>query len=1788
MPENLDGFDDIDVTLPDQYDTSQKLSTQEALKAFDDLWYALTYRRARWMDLLGDYAGNELFIVDGESLVQNILDDPLLALGKENDYGFQIIHAYFLLEKALLEFKRRSANFEIVFWEAYCHATIHTGASNFVVSSRHLARMMLYKHLLKLDVTVHVFNDFRDAPWKRYLALKKPMFIIGNDGGEAGGTDDLDDHTAARLLSRRLFVFHVLTRGIAFARLSGAEYREFKIITFVSEQSRNPNAHKLLPGPFWDAATEAKDELDSSLLLAGWSPTMLLKPGSKDVPLKTILKSIAKDATSSESSSITRVLTFTFLLHCAILPDLPVISRSRQIQKLDKRLMSLLLDSFLPSIFWLLAGLSAGLKDCIDLDGRTFVSILLFLIAQHKKGVQNLVPPSSYATVSSIWSELSYSRPNLFTLRETFLIQAENMPKRSTAKIHPLLPFNNEVFDKELAVIDVPVQHNESEQDPSAKYFNFGQGVEFSDDKHWHTQRSILPRHQGGGKPKKLGYFARQRALKRDQVFMLRLQNQAATLTGAAGAVLQQIIIAPAGTRNEARRRSNSHAVIEAKKKERKLSSVDKMRLQIKAEKAVVQENATLTWWRDHLKAMSSMPNQRKKTYLTALFKNKRAEEASIRLEMQLCQLNLEFLLWIDEYEHESVRDKYTVSVVRVIKDICDGGSLTPTAVKMVSSALHAIGLADYISMLTVKDGVADKSLSFKPLKLVSTRTKEPEFPYMRIQEDPILWQLRLFGEYMDRSMDGSPDSRVSFIPDAWQKKVLDNIDANHSLLVVAPTSAGKTFISFYAMEKVLRDSDDGILVYVAPTKALVTQVAAEVYGRFSKTSKDGQGSCWAIHTRDYRIHDPLNCQILITVPEVLAIMLLSPSIARKWTSRIKRIILDEIHCIGQQEGGAVWEQIILFAPSPIIGLSATIGSPEIFNNWLKTVQEAHGYKHTFIEHPHRYSHLRKFYHVLNKKNKARDFSGLADYKSTTNTRFLHPISMLSFGVQSIPPDLALEAQDTLSLYQALSKHQKLLECDIQSLEPRRFFAESNGRLLAQKDIIRYESALKDTISSVLKSFDPEDNSHVLHSILGQLTDRNLASAPDAALNNVPSIEVFLNNLIYLVADLHARDELPAILFSFDRAGCERMLKFLLETLERAEHKWRDTSPEWQRKVQAWKAWQIRAKSREKQLDRELKQKRQDEELEMLRQEQDSGWESRFDPDEPSEQFSFANTKAYSKADLEKDIAELATVVDPSVLIALKRGIAVHHSGMNKGYRALVESLFRQRFIRVLISTGTLALGINAPAKTTVFVGDSPYLTALMYRQCAGRAGRRGFDLLGNVIFYGLTMDRVQRLVLSKLPTLGGNFPLTSTLVLRLCNLLHGSDNAPIAVNAVRTVLSLPSISFGSEVGRHQLLHHLRFSLEYLRRNNLLDSEGKPMNLYAIVAHLYYTEPSNLALVALLQSGVLHKICSQESLISAKHDYIHLMCHLFGRRYIPQLMLNSETVSTLIKKSPSMVILPPLPKSIKNILRKHNSEVLNIFTSYVTAYTTEHIATLGDDNRLPLSGKMYAAGDDLTVDESPLDLHLKKTAIQSVARSTFVSNSGHGDTFDSVPELAQTVRDGVYLNEHAIPSMKHLLSKQDNEHQLNAYLLDFYNHGQTAALVAANGIRPNDMWYFLEDFSLTLSTMKAGLEQLFSRATKAFDEAAQSNETKSKVQHTNSEDSEVLPDEIQDDFELDSGYGTMENSWFDDEDGAEEATTSKQHSLAKPPGVTKKDWRVYEVVSEAHEEFMQKFKAMWA
>ena len=93
------------------------------------------------------------------------------------------------------------------------------------------------------------------------------------------------------------------------------------------------------------------------------------------------------------------------------------------------------------------------------------------------------------------------------------------------------------------------------------------------------------------------------------------------------------------------------------------------------------------------------------------------------------------------------------------------------------------------------------------------------------------------------------------------------------------------------------------------------------------------------------------------------------------------------------------------------------------------------------------------------------------------------------------------------------------------------------------------------------------------------------------------------------------------------------------------------------------------------------------------------------------------------------------------VLELLRYGVAFHHAGVHVLIKHLVETLYEQRLIKALYCTGTFALGINMPAKATVFDSLERYngsgmipLPTREFMQMAGRAGRRGLDKTGLVV----------------------------------------------------------------------------------------------------------------------------------------------------------------------------------------------------------------------------------------------------------------------------------------------------------------------------------------------------------------------------------------------------------------------------------------------------------------------
>ncbi len=89
----------------------------------------------------------------------------------------------------------------------------------------------------------------------------------------------------------------------------------------------------------------------------------------------------------------------------------------------------------------------------------------------------------------------------------------------------------------------------------------------------------------------------------------------------------------------------------------------------------------------------------------------------------------------------------------------------------------------------------------------------------------------------------------------------------------------------------------------------------------------------------------------------------------------------------------------------------------------------------------------------------------------------------------------------------------------------------------------------------------------------------------------------------------------------------------------------------------------------------------------------------------------------------------------------LRHGVGVHHAGMLPKYRRVVERLTQKGLLPVVCGTDTLGVGINVPIRTVVLTSLVKYdgvrmrhLSAREFHQIAGRAGRAGFDTVGEVI----------------------------------------------------------------------------------------------------------------------------------------------------------------------------------------------------------------------------------------------------------------------------------------------------------------------------------------------------------------------------------------------------------------------------------------------------------------------
>ncbi|MFA9563979.1 MAG: DEAD/DEAH box helicase, partial [Acidimicrobiales bacterium] len=162
---------------------------------------------------------------------------------------------------------------------------------------------------------------------------------------------------------------------------------------------------------------------------------------------------------------------------------------------------------------------------------------------------------------------------------------------------------------------------------------------------------------------------------------------------------------------------------------------------------------------------------------------------------------------------------------------------------------------------------------------------------------------------------------------DEFQLRSIESLDRGHSVIVAAPTGAGKTVVAEHAVALALERQSRAF--YTTPIKALSNQKFRDLRSRHGD---DAVG----LMTGDNVI--AADAPVIVMTTEVLRNMLYAGSSA---LDRLEYVVLDEVHYLQDAYRGPVWEEVIVHLPAQVrlVCLSATVSNAEELAEWISLVR---------------------------------------------------------------------------------------------------------------------------------------------------------------------------------------------------------------------------------------------------------------------------------------------------------------------------------------------------------------------------------------------------------------------------------------------------------------------------------------------------------------------------------------------------------------------------------------------------------------------------------------------------------------------------------------------------------------------------------------------------------------------------------------------------------------------------------------------------------------------------------
>lgn len=446
---------------------------------------------------------------------------------------------------------------------------------------------------------------------------------------------------------------------------------------------------------------------------------------------------------------------------------------------------------------------------------------------------------------------------------------------------------------------------------------------------------------------------------------------------------------------------------------------------------------------------------------------------------------------------------------------------------------------------------------------------------------------------------------------DQFQNDALRALSAGESVVLSAPTGAGKTIVGemaiYLALCRRMR------VFYTTPLKALSNQKFYDFKKQFGEERV-------GLLTGDVTVNR--DAEIVVMTTEIYRNMLYADSTESKdvapVTDELFAVVFDEFHYLNDRDRGTVWEEAVISSPEHVllVALSATMSNTADVRDWFASVQG--------------------------------------------------PTALVESDIRPVPLNFAYCDRAGVTPLFEERREKNFGKRKRKGFGRNKKEEEQPKVLKLHPKLLRKLKESKDFRASKERKNDTEEERHtreVTQERFRKIVDRGRRRDEFKEIPSYP----------FVVRSLRRRDMLPCIVFIFSRKGCDQAAK---------------------------------AAARERELLVTMS------EQEQIKKKIDS-----FALDHPGM--------------VQRDRAELAL-----------QGIASHHAGLLPLWKICVEELFQEGLIKVVFATETLAAGINMPARTTVIstlskrAGEEGIvsLTTSQVLQMAGRAGRRGKDVLGHSV----------------------------------------------------------------------------------------------------------------------------------------------------------------------------------------------------------------------------------------------------------------------------------------------------------------------------------------------------------------------------------------------------------------------------------------------------------------------